>query len=787
MADFPDGFLVGSLISDIFTIDNQLTATRTADLFKAFDHDRGRSIGVWIYRTPLNPSDPAVANFVKRMGKISQVAVRAPKLFSIGLDPSGYLFSVIENVEGFSILKGNIDMREAERRWVAIVQMVEALHAYGLPVGDVGPNSFWVSRSGDISFVGVMGDPGNKSSQPMLEDLQRLCELGVLLFAKANRMTIDDEGKTMPALEAALKGAPGVPARMIQLVLENTADAASVVDGVSFAERFRSLKEQILEQESQLTERGDRRLQAKSPDNKVTVFRAAAGAKDANEEKTDPADPVPTPLSKRTKIILGSAFAALFAACLCGAFFILRSSSAPEAQTEINVTAALRSAADLRTSQVSEILQSTDLKVAEKRAKFEELSQSDDSVANSLLIETAMKTQDQTERVLAEKALLDRAKRLGHGVVAQLVSQWLKTVNLNEFPPEYGLVLQVIDGTIPSNARSELLERIFSLNPLLGGQLLAAFVLSEDPAPLQDTVRHLVTTANGAGIPEYISAPAALSAMPDWYQPVLELYKTGAQKFSDAEVSWAFLRPLAKNETPSTVLVTEVEKRKVFGPYTHTYLAPLELEEKLPEGTLSLLGRLLNKTVTRGDVEQLGVWLHPASLAILQILLLEPYSNEVLQEAAEYVAGRAGGNVYAGALFSSIKKLPGDVQGKIIPLIGVTTTDRPHEDAVIDKALEPLVGLDDYSIFSVLLRSSNQSFLRRYLTTFHEHIPGASMVSLLSNPDPSVRIAAVRALKTVNQTAVLQVAIQAYESEKDPAVRKIYEEELWVIKERIKK
>jgi hypothetical protein len=74
-----------------------------------------------------------------------------------------------------------------------------------------------------------------------------------------------------------------------------------------------------------------------------------------------------------------------------------------------------------------------------------------------------------------------------------------------------------------------------------------------------------------------------------------------------------------------------------------------------------------------------------------------------------------------------------------------------------------------------------------YLEKFHDQIPGPSMVALLSNPLKEVRIAAIRGLKNVNSTPVLQIILQAYEAEKDPDVRSAYEEELWVIRERVKR
>ncbi|NDC39595.1 MAG: HEAT repeat domain-containing protein, partial [Proteobacteria bacterium] len=106
-----------------------------------------------------------------------------------------------------------------------------------------------------------------------------------------------------------------------------------------------------------------------------------------------------------------------------------------------------------------------------------------------------------------------------------------------------------------------------------------------------------------------------------------------------------------------------------------------------------------------------------------------------------------------------------------------------------DSALtEALPALDkaakDRSFIQILLESGNALLVRLAVERYRDLLGIGGLINLLDNGDPGVRLTAVKSLKDVNEIAVLKIIIDKYETEKDPAVRKAYQDSFWMIKGR---
>ena len=145
------------VIGDYFTLESYLVSTRTADAYQAIDKSRNTPHCLWIMKHPLALNSEAVRRFLTRMQKIDEIRPPLAAMSAYGVDAAGMAFALFPPLDGFTVVSGNIETTEAERRFVACVRAIDRLHANGVVCGDLCGASFWVDRLGDISLVGLMG------------------------------------------------------------------------------------------------------------------------------------------------------------------------------------------------------------------------------------------------------------------------------------------------------------------------------------------------------------------------------------------------------------------------------------------------------------------------------------------------------------------------------------------------------------------------------------------------------------------------------------------------------
>jgi hypothetical protein len=778
-----EDFLVSNLISEIFTLETKIGSTGVIDIFKAYDRERNRGITVLISRDKFDPKDPKLQLFVRRMGKLTRVNGGLANIYSIGLDPSGVLFCITDSVDGHSILRGNIDQNEAERRWSRCVQIVSEMHGLGIPVGDITDESFWVTRGGDITLVGLIGTVASWSeqgaSEAMKEDAFHISQLGADLFliaSHSNSLCETDPSwveKLSPSVarwtkETLEKGASSIPSRRYPNVIK-------------LLEDLNHTKAKILDEESQVQPRTSSSVSPKQQASGVSVF----GNSDAGTDKNK--DEVKAENDNKRKIILVVVLGLLlFLVGIIGLILYLQFKSpdpSPEAQ-EYNL---LSNAADERMRGAMDVLNSDDAELNEKRAKFMQLEESDDPLAHSLLVEAAISTNSTKERLLAESSLLKRAERLGVKYPLTVVRIWIDGTNPMSLPPEYPIILKSIDGTAPNSVRAELLERTYAINKELALRLLTGFILDakESTKEYEQSARTMVSDYLQKPVPEYVSALASLSIAPSCYYAYINEFNKKFETFSPQELNWLVTTELARDKFPEKVLVNVAVQKSAFGPAGDVLLRPLSLEDPLPEGMLGVISRLLQGQVYLGDIEQLGAWLHPEAVSILGgILLIPDLSDQLMSETIEYVAGKESSRTNVVSFIQWLQRYKWDTRAEWGPLLGLMTSTAPKEHEFLKKVTSVLNKLNDNDqLFSILLGSENESFIKFILDEFKQKIPGNAMVSLLSSDNPAMRIYAIKSLAIVNDTSVLQLVRASYEAEKDPEVRKAYEDELWIIKQ----
>lgn len=796
MDSMKSDFLISTMVTDLFSVESQICATRTSDLFKAYDKDRGKSVSLWTYRHQFQNSDPILKDFVQRLGIISGSNLKIPKLFSLGLDPSGVLFSVLESFDGQLILSGNIDLKEAERRWTQAVQIISELHSRSVICGDLCENSFVVDRSGSLTFIGIMGDllseddllpPGDTAAfvpsdqahniSKQSHDVYALGVLGVKLYRKAlgvehiGQVTNDD----LLALTINLprwitdpiqKAASSIPNRRYNTAIE-------------LLESVRDIKEKILTEESQIQKSQTSTPAERNKDIGVTLI--TGDNKDSKENQDTQGN------GKRIRIfIIAFILISLF---IVFGFLLIAISNKQKSATPDSMEV-LKEAADGKMRQAINVIDNDDSALNDKKIKFAELEQSDDPLAHGLLVEGAIKAKNPRERILAEHAIIARAKRMSLFYSTAVLSDWLESTSISQLPPEYSLALQAMDGTMPKQIRAQLAERIFSSNKELAEKLLTAFVLEDVESggkgeELRSSAEVIYYNIFSMMIPKNISVLAVASLMPVSYSSFIPQLEAQLSKLSTADIKWIVLQRLKNNQPLDRSLAKVGIESEVFGTEKQPFAKVLLLDEGVPDGMLATIGDILQDKTTRGDVEQIGIWLHESSIVLLKSLLILDYSDDIISEAFDYLSGRDSSNYFTKIFLRWLKNKERKDTVPYIKIYGLAVSQINLSDEKLSALTEPLNVLDsDNEIFGILLQSENQSFLTYYLNHFASKIPGKGMISLLANPDPSIRILAIKGIKNENNTALLQLILEAYKGEQDPIVKEEYRKNIWVVRGR---
>lgn len=805
MEDFSKNFFVSSVVGELFTVESQLCSTRTADLFKAFDRERGRPVAVWMLRAQFDTDSPKIIEFTNRLGKLSLQGSQVARILTAGVDPTGVVFSVISPVDGYPLTGGNLDAVEAERRFLAACKVVEQLHLSGISCGDICSSSFWVGRNGDVHFVGIMGSFEEEASETAVPPLDTLAfvapeqttgqtvspshdvfALGVLgyqLFTKnmpfENHATRGSQKPQLPRVrnpsaplwidEVLLKCLEGIPSRRYT-------SAGALLAAIYEA------KDKISKEQSSVKPRDSGAVIEKSKtDGSVITFQKPGSSEDI------PDGQIEAGVSSKRLTIIGGLLAIVVAFFVVGGFLVYRSFAPTAVKQPDQQLVVHREAAVESMRKAIDVVNDTDSELNEKRAKFQELQQSDDPLAHDILVRSAVDGENPKVRIIAEQAIIARAKRLHYELPASTVNNWLATISVESPPPEYEFVLKSLNASIPVEGRREALRKIFQLNPELAELLLGSLVVNSDASTdYNDVASEMFGAALKVDIPKGISAVALLITSDAVYREFREPILDKLASISPNDLLWALDTLVQKGGGQMSTVANALIERNILDPVKLVFLDPLRDNDSLPDGIPMVLMRGLRGELSKGDIESLGMWLDQSSELALLAVCADDVSVDLQTEAVEYLAGRGIGNQPQGAFVEWIKRNAWESRGKLAEPLGVAALSSRVNEAKIRHALQKIEGFSkDGSLFSILFQAPDPRFIELVLEMYQKVVPPQSLVTLLAHPSKKVRLAAIVSLKDVNQVGALNAIIQLYNAEIDPDVRKAYSDNLWVIKQRL--
>ncbi len=782
---------------EYFSIENHLLSTRTADAYKVIELSRNIPACLWTMRQSLGKGTPAVKRFLNRMHAIQALEPKATEMQSFGVDSNGIAFAVFANFGSVRVIDGLSESHEAERRFMGCLRVVDQLHRANIICGDLGASSFVVSREGNISFVGVMGSFDGEvegtsmvppaETLPFLSPEQRtgcapdkasdVFALGVLCYNLFTRQFPYGNaiGAVFPAAETVRPPStmvPGVPDwidRLLPMCLEP--DASKRIKSVPDILEFIT----VLKEESVKNERSQ--LVRSNRSSGVLARQAATGL--AKRAIAEPPALLVTLNNKKYFLIAG------VIAALIGAAALLPHSESKDENAVLKVHAQVTNSVELKTAILA---------LAKKQPVVTELSRSlqvvvasDDPVAHDVLVELAKSTDSQAVRKMAEKAIIDRARRLGLVKAAEQARIWLGGLNPGDALPEtYDPLLGALNTTLPVEGRNEKLRRAYAIDPKLALKFAAALTLdARNPADYSGVLAPLVGDALNLDNVASFSPLAIILLHPDLSGIFGDIIVQRKQELHDSDLYPLMERLVLRNDVHARAIAAIMNDRKLLTPIRAEFLNLMRSKTDAPNEVVKALARAAMGAITADDVGVFGRWFDISVERILFLLCADLPPGPAALSAFDILAGRSVSMEPSASLIEWIRGNYWEERATFVKAVGVLAL---LDIATEDQIKEAFQLFDKYAkdsrLLDVLVDTGNPVVVSLAVEKYGQMISLSRLLSLLSDPSKNVRLSAIESLKGFNDVGALKIILDTYQQEKDPQVREAYKNSFWVIKQR---
>jgi len=806
-------------VSEYFQIEAHILATRSADAFKAVDRSRNAPVCLWVMRHPFAVNSDTVRRFLARMHKIDSIEPPVSDALAFGVDSQGIAFSLFPPLDGYTITSGNIEIGEAERRFIAAVGVIDRLHHAGIVCGDLCGSSFGVNREGEITLLGVMGsfdsEAASTAMSPPLETLPFLAPeqrgmgvveatsdvfaLGVLGYYLFARQYPYGEGVELFAKALNLSNVEpisrkvGVPPVWAEEVIRKCLNPVSKERYQNAAEILLAIKEsrnRAFAEESTPVMKGERRPDLTNEDKQKARAEAsqyksiAIRPSDLPEELDGDSDA----LVKRRRLIVGGAVSLILILLVVLLPGLLSRDSGPvgPGSLEKQLMQYRDATTDEGLKHAIDVLAVDQREFQDKIDQIKEVETSDDPLAHEILIKSAREADSPELRDLAEKALISRARRLGLLRSAEQVRQWLRTLRANQYPDSYEAMLKVLDVALPEDVRFSLLRQAYASEPLVALRLAVALAVDLDRLEsFQPLIAQLVGDSLRISESDQYSTLALILAHNDLSLVFGEDIVQRRDQIPDDDLIW-LLRVLAeRNDVNVRAIANMAVERGVLSSVRQVFLSMVRDRADLPVDVLRTLIRAAAGVLTTEDLASIGRWYDIASEKVLLAVLADSYGDSILREAFDLLAGKSLTVQPSGDLTEWVKKNHWDRRAEFAPIVGILgNLEYVSEDQIVG-AFEVLDTIGrDTELLEILLDANQPVVVKQILDRFSDMLGLGVLLNLLSHTDPEVRTTAVRSLRGFNDIGALKIIIDHYEREKDPKVREVYEDTFWVIRQR---
>ncbi len=778
-------------LEDLYQIETKLFSTRTADLYIAQDTRKGLDVTVWQLRTRLPVGSTIIGEYNRRMEILAAVEPSVCEFLGFGVDDHGVAFAVLPRLDGNTLFEGNPEISEIERRFDSAIELVSRIHSSSIVCGDICRNSFWLSRTGSVRFIGVMGAYEDDPTEG-----KKLYPESVHFLAPEQR----DSGTLALSTDVYALGVLGYlmltgtfPAQsgQIKKISEIKPNAPFWADTI-FTKALASNPSNRYSSATEMLQALRDLREKHSVDGKVPHSDSADQRKfDDNQHAAGVAGRA-TPFYKTpgfTKIVVKLVIVAGLIAVGMIVILPIYTQYANQQRLTKSLVAHQAVAGDQLRKAIEGLL-SAGSSVESKKPFLNQIVDSEDPVAHAVLVSLSRNTTVADFRRGCENAILERARRFGLIRSAEVVSTWLSRYRGDASPPSYGEeVLLTLDGSLPADSRAKGLRRVYAENWMMSLQLAASFALdSKDPDPYRPVLAQLLgdklkmTKLDDHSALSLILASVTLSEQ--FGRDVID--RIG--DIPDSDILWLLSLLTERDDVYSRYFAQETLKRKLIGPPKTFFLELVSERQDLPTEVLRALVRASVGELKREDIASFGRWYDNSIEEILLTLCTTEKDPDILYETFDTVASRELVSKLGGQLIRWVRDNYWETRLTFVRGVGLVALG----DRVSDEELkEGLAVFDRYvtdkTLLGALVAAESSKIAVAVIERYREVIPVSNLLLLLSDRDKHVRLAAVDSLSRTNDVGALRMIIETYEKEVDPEVRKAYEEKFWVIKQRITK
>jgi hypothetical protein len=760
-------------------------------------------------RHPLAVQSRAVERFAERIRLFGALQPPIVEVLRYGIDAAGMAFAAVPALDGHPVLSGNVEVHEAERRFVSCVRLIDRLHSAAIVSGDICGNSFWIDRNGEVRFVGLMGSFDAEAvatammppleTMPFLAPEQRsgggiepasdVFALGVLgYFLFTGRYPFGEGpaalvgGGDLNRVEPLRRyvGAPPVWAEEVLRGCLHPDPSARYNHAGAVARAILEVTRRV-----QAAESAPIRTRQEGP---LISKGQGGGALMAQAQSHAPVPFTAAPIVRRrlTPMQLVLVVVLVGVVSLVTAQWFAHQKRVREGGLKQDLAVHRDVVTNPQLREAIDVIGEASGEVAEKAAQLEKIVNSDDPIAHDILVTSAKDSRTEQLRALSERAIIDRARRLGLMRSSEQVRQWLRSVKGEQLPAMYEPALRLLDPMLPVDARASLLRQAYASEPAVVLKLGAALALDSGKLDeYQMVLAQLVGDAIKMEDAGQHSSLALILASEDLALLYGDDVIQRREQIPDTDILW-LLKVLAdRNDMNLRAVANLAIERSTLPPLPTTFLTLVRDRPDVPVETLSALIRAAAGTLRTDDIGAFGRWYDVEAERVLLAIVALEISPELRQEAFDTLAGKSLSIEPSASLVEWVRRNQWDNRSTFARSVGVLGNIAAFSDAELEDVFRSLDRYaEDPDFVDIMLESRHPRIARLVVKRYAGKLGLGGLINLLNNPDKEVRITAVRSLKDYNDIGALKFILDNYERERDEAVREAYRENFWVIKQR---
>ncbi len=756
-------------LDQYLSCESRISATFSAQAFKAVEKKSRNSVGLWISREPL--SVEAELRFTAHAAEFLE---RAPSFnsASYGLDTNRHGFIVFGLPMGRHISEGALDGSELERRYFGCVRAIEAIHNRGLCCGDISLESFLLGREGEVLFIaglGLLSDSEELLKQggdELLElrayqapeqrvggqesakvDVYALAALGYRLFSGSP--LIQAGLGIQPGNEqeiAPILGAPAWINLLLPSILNSPVDNRPA-NASELMEAIVKAREISLEFAQQGGRAG---RDTKNARFEIGGARVLDGARRAVQRRF---------IDRRALCAIGCV--SIIALLGLGFSNISKYSWVSRLNSGLP-----------RPGQASDLSPAFTERIGA-------LVLSDDPLAHESLAKALKEADSDSQRSLIIDGMLVRSRRLGLFRSADLVRSWLDGKEQQALIQQEGaLALKLLNPALPRKNRTALLHNAYAQEPQGALQLAAALGL--DLGEYEEFKGIFITAAKDhAGISdaEQHGALALLITLPQvrvrYLPDILEL----KDSISSADTLW-LLEKLGQQRSAElrTIATISIAKGAVSGPRL-VFVEALRNGVGLSPRESSVLIAAARGSISRSTVSALAASYSVEAGKALMATMILAEDDGVQQSAYEALIATAINDPYLRGVRDFVRDRPQrERYTKLVATIGLSSylSEKDFTNGFEVLKIRPV----DQGLVAVLINQGPARVVFEVITQLGDRLKSGVFLDLLKHPAKEVRIKALQRLVGNNNVIAIMLIKQYYEEELDLDVRAQYERNL---------